>query len=78
MRFGLIAYLQNTLIIVYFGVSRGTRCLKVRFQTSSERIYLDWSVSLLSTLITHLEMLFSQAAAKNFYRYIFWCKLFHG
>ena len=29
MRFGLIAYLQKSAIIVYFGVSRRTRCLKV-------------------------------------------------
>ena len=29
MRFGLIAYLQTPLIVVYFGVSRRTLCLKV-------------------------------------------------
>ena len=130
-------YLQRPLIIVYFGVSRGTRCIKViwsllqhsyfiyvscksfgkakrthrlvwafatcrckkiqhvmcwpiysttwviikislwtfdlfsysvwkfeqlRFRTSSERIYLEWSVSLLSTLIPNLEMPFSRTA----------------
>ena len=29
MRFGLIAYPHKSLIIAHFGVSGGTRCLKV-------------------------------------------------